>query len=286
MLNTPTRISRPTQTSTPQRIRTQQPAVVNNVPETVRRPAAPVQSSSLDIEAEVQRLSGSLPVQQPQRPAPRPAPARPIFNDEDDADVFVERRPFQQQVPVTPIRTGQQSFSTELVFDRNNNQFQTALQQRIPETNEEISIREKLGGFVFNPQTTTTPSPTLAPVVRTPFVQPSPFQADFDAFGPTVAEQERIRQLQETRRQQQEAERIKQEQQRIAEENANAQRRPAVPVQPQPQQDFRFQQPAFAPLQPFRPQQPQFIPQSRPLSPQQGQSFASGQIDQFLSSLG
>lgn len=287
VLNTPTRITKPAGTPAPQRVR---PAAVTSAPETVRRPTfQQTDNSNLDFESEVQRLSGQQVQQQvqQQRPAPRPV-ARPIFSDDDDEEAFVERRP----VPQAPLRSGQQSFSTELTFDRNNNQFSSSLSQRIPETNEEISIREKLGGFVFNPFTTTTEFPIVRQQIPQQ-QQPSliQIQQNQNQFSQNINEQERNRQAAEARRQQLETERLQQEAQRIAEENAAAQRRPAVvsaPVQQQQQFDFSgFNQPRFqTQQQPTFGVAPQRAQQNVAVPVQQRPTFASGQIDSFLSSLG
>lgn len=297
VVSIPTRINRPQNAVRVQRPQVTVPAeeAPVRVPE-VRRPVQPTQapqpalprpvatrpvSGPVDFEAEVQRLAGAQPA--PQRPAPRPAVQRPIFDDEDDRDVF-ERRPAQ------PDRgTGLRSFTSELVFDRNTNQFQTAFQQRIPETNEEINLREKLLGFV--PSTTTArpaaPVTTLATPVVIPTSTARPAANEF--FGPSVEEQERFRQEAELRRQQAEAQRLREERQRIQEENERRARpqtparAPATVQQFEPNtfgfnQPARFQQPQFAPQQPqFAPQQQQFQPQQQQFQPQpfpgQFQSF-------------
>lgn len=262
VLGTPTRINRPT--GTPQR--TQQPA---------QRPVQQ-QQSFVDFDSEVNRFQAPQP-----QPRPRPAapPARPIFNDDDD-DVFIERRPI---APAPATGTGLRSFSTELVFDRNTNQFSSALEQRIPETNEEISIRERLGGFVFNPQTTTTPSPATRLGSQT-FQRPEPEFINQQNFGgPVVSDQERLRQLQEIRRAEAEQQRLREERQRIQEDNQRAQQTPAVTFGAPPRAPS-VQLPQQQTTQ-FRAPQPQF--QFRPLTAQGGSSnFASGQIESFLSSLG
>lgn len=285
VLNTPTRISRPQTVSQPERSRP--------VAQPTARPAARPSSSSLNLESELDRLTGV----QPQR--------RPIFNDDDDEEAFTPRRPVQQQVQqqqapvfqpavqpqVQPFRQFIQpgsdlgnnpirSFTSELVFDPRTNQFTSAFQQRIPETNEEINISGNLGGFVFNPQTTTTPSPLRAEFtpqlqLQRPAAPVQQQQQNF--FGPSVEDQERIRQQQEAQRQQEETQRIQLEQQRIAQENAASRARPAAQF-PAGVGPFQSQQ-----------QQPFFgvAPVARtPVSIAQRPTFATGQIDQFLSSLG
>jgi len=291
VLNTPTRISRPQTVSQPERSR----PVAQPTP--AARPAARPSSSSLDLESELDRLTGV----QPQR--------RPVFSDDDDEEAFVPRRPVQQQVqqqqapqpvrqpvfqPAQPqvqpfrqfIQPGSdlgnnpiRSFTSELVFDPRTNQFTSAFQQRIPETNEEININGNLGGFVFNPQTTTTPSPLRAEF--TPQLQlqrpAAPIQQQQqNFFGPSVEDQERIRQQQEAQRQQEETQRIQLEQQRIAQENAASRARPAAQFPAGVSQFQPSQQPFFG-----------VAPAARaPVSIAQRPTFATGQIDSFLSSLG
>lgn len=292
VLNTPTRISRPQTVSQPERV--SRPVAQ---PTPAARPVAarPSSSSVLDLESELDRLTGA----QPQR--------RPVFNDDDDEEAFVPRRPVQQpQAPQQPARQTSfqplpqqqvqpfrqfiqpgsdlgnnpiRSFTSELVFDPRTNQFTSAFQQRIPETNEEINISGNLGGFVFNPQTTTTPSPLRAEFnPQLQFQRPAaPIQQQQQQnfFGPSVEDQERIRQQQEAQRQQEETQRIQLEQQRIAQENVASRARPAAQF-PAGVGSFQSQQPFFG-----------VAPAARtPVSVAQRPTFATGQIDQFLSSLG
>ena len=340
VLETPTRITRPQ--SAPARPQPA-PARVQPAPqqEQQEEPAAlgrpRPQLTPFNLEDEVARFSGNTRPEIARPPAPRPA-ARPIFDDNEE--VFVERRPVAQPRPEPqqrpqldlvqiPPATGQRSFATELVFDPRNNQFQTALQQRIPATNENLNFREQLIAFA---PTTTTPRPFdefAAPVrvarpqfeqprqearpqfeqprqeARPQFEQPRQearpqFLQEFeqfqqqqqqrpsDAFRQNIEDQERIRQDQERHRQQQEQQRLADERQRIAEENERRRITPAVQFVSQPQ-NVRFV--ADAQFQQQQQQQPQFFgpPQQqqppRTIAEAERPSFASGQIDSFLSGL-
>jgi len=236
--NTPRSVSRP---NTP-RPAAARPTTARPLPTTTRRttsrePANLFFSSAatesprnvnVDFDAEVQRLTGSLPARRPVTEAPRQRPApsatrRPIFDEEFDP-FRPETRPDQKSSPAT-------------------------------EASSVASV--------------------------TPF--------DFDAFGPSVEQTQRLRQQLEQRRriqeQEEEQQRRAQEQQRIAEEQERIrldnerrkQERPQEqPLRPQqqfagPQQQFRGPQQQFeGPQQQFRGPQQQFEgPQQQFRGPQQ-----------------
>jgi hypothetical protein len=108
-------------------------------------------------------------------------------------------------------------------------------------------------------------------------------------FQTNIGDQERNRQEAERRRQQQEEQRLADERQRIAEENERRRLQPAVVFAPLPQgapsQVPRFDQQQFAGQ--FQQPRPQFQPppQSRVVPQEARPTFASGQIDSFLSTL-
>jgi len=279
------------------------------VPAAVPRPQFnpnPAPAPAFDFASEVQRLSGSLPAPPPAAPAPAPVPApipggslrRPIPPQDEQEDDERSSRP-----------TGSRSFTSELVFDRNSNQFRTAVVQRIPEENRDISIKEQLVGFVPSTKAPATPEPTPAPPttpvrVRVPTPAPEvprvaptpaptaapaapvtpapaapaalpagtfrPSDFDFNSFGPPPQEVDRIRKEHEERLRQ-EAQRFRQqEEQRRREEELQ---RAEEQRRQQEQQQFR---------QGFRPQPfPGAQPQPFPGAPQPQQFAGAPQPQQF-----
>lgn len=293
------------------------------------QPAAPQRQEAAPQEEVVRGAlpsrPGFRPVLIPVEPRPAPPVERPIFEEEEE--VFVQRneRPRQER-PEGSRPTGQRSFATELVFDPRNNQFQSATQQFIPATQEDLRFRDQL--IAFSPSTTPRPEqvreqsreqareqpreqvreqpreqareqpreqareqrPQFPQLNENTQVFQSPsFQEQrpaFPQFQANIGDPERIRQESEARRQQQEQQRLADERQRIAEENDRRRLQPAVVFAPQRAQATQFNAAQQFPGQ-FQQPRPQFQqPQSSRVVPQEARpTFASGQIDSFLSTL-
>ena len=251
----------------PQNLPRERPAAPAAVPVRASVPSfvqnsAPIRSSpapaaAFDFASEVERLSASVPA----RPASQPTRFQVTQNQDDTDDDDDDDDDQNKSSPVNKS-TGNRSFSSELVFDRDTNQFRTAFRQRIPEEGRDVSFSENLDGFV--PFSSTTAAPTtsraaLAAAVATtaaPAPTPAPTPAPrpvaiapastfrqsdldlFNSFGPSVdgqrAQQQRFQLEEQQRRQQEETRRLQEEQLR---QQAEARR-----VQEQQQQQLRLQQ--------------------------------------------
>lgn len=304
------------------------------------RPVAPqssatfqVNPTSIDFDAEVQRLSGSLPARRPQPEASqrRPPPAaipRPIFDDDEEPDfnpVQINRteRPDDQEserssesVTAVPVRSTTpfdfssfgpsaeqtQRLRQQLEQRRRIQEQEEEQQRRIQEQNRLEEERERIRQDNERRQQAIPQQPRPQQPTPQQFREPQQFPG-FQQFGPP---QFRPQQFE------------RQEQDRAQQSDDNV--RPPPPFNPNfafnPNSDPRRQQfgfggqpiafnQRFAPQQllqdgrqqTFNPPQTPSLPppQSAPVRSQpvtrrpvsvNGESFAKGQIDSFLKSVG